>query len=233
MRHRLLFLKLTGYYVVVIGALAALGSIFPDVMTYLPFGATETLIGNGAVDPFAPLELGASQVSGLGESSLWVGCAVLTAGLLMIPITWVYMDMRTKEALDQSLVETMLILPVVVAGIVIVVQNSLALAFSLAGIVAGVQFRNTLKDPGDSLFILIAIGTGLAAGVGAAEVAGIVTIAFNYLFVTLWGLDYGGKRHGHRFMRHSRKKDHDEDDEAEDENHNHHAPAERRRDPHG
>jgi hypothetical protein len=218
MRHRILFLKLTVYYGVIIGLLFAVNAFLPSVMTYVPIGGTEALIGNAAADAFTPLQLGTAHVSGLGGNVVWILGAVIMAALLMIPVTWVYMDMRTKEALDQSMVETMLVLPVVVAGIVVVVQNSLPLAFSLAGIVAGVQFRNTLKDPGDSLFILIAIGCGLATGVGAAEVAGIVTIGFNYIFVALWGLDYGGKRHGHRFMRKSRKKDHDDEDEGGTQN---------------
>jgi len=214
MRHRILFLKLTAYYGLIVGILFVVNAFLPTVMAYVPVGGTEALIGNAALDPFTPLQLGTAHVSGLGENIVWILGAVVTAALLMFPVTWVYMDMRTKEALDQSMVETMLVLPVVVAGIVVVVQNSLPLAFSLAGIVAGVQFRNTLKDPGDSLFILIAIGTGLATGVGAAEVAGVVTLGFNYLFVILWGMDYGGKRHGHRFMRRSRKRDHDDEDEG-------------------
>ena len=52
----------------------------------------------------------------------------------------------------------------VVTGIVIIVQNWLALAFSLAGIAGAVRFRNSLKSSGDALFILLAVGTGLGAG---------------------------------------------------------------------
>jgi Domain of unknown function (DUF4956) len=215
MRHRILFLRLTVYYAVLAAIVSAINALLPSLMAYLPIGATETLMGSVTVDPFTPLEIGANHISGLGESMVWIAGAVVGTILLMLPVSWVYIDMRAKEALDQSLVETMLVLPVAVAGIVVVVQNSLALAFSLAGIVAGVQFRNTLKDPGDSLFILLAIGTGLAAGVGAAEVAAVATLTFNYVFVVLWALDYGGKRHGHRYMRRSRKKDHDDDENGE------------------
>ena len=41
---------------------------------------------------------------------------------VILPVTWVYLKIRAK--LDQSLVETMLILPVVVADVVIIVQHS-------------------------------------------------------------------------------------------------------------
>ncbi len=71
------------------------------------------------------------------------------------------------------------------------VHNSLALAFSLGGIVAVVRFRNTLKSTGDALYILVAIGIGLAAGVGAMEIAIVMSVAFNYCFLILWISDYG------------------------------------------
>jgi hypothetical protein len=73
-----------------------------------------------------------------------------------------------------------LILPAVVAGIVTVVQHSLALAFSLAGIVAGVRFRRSLNDTFDTLFILSSIGVGIAAGVKSIEIAVVLTVFFNY-----------------------------------------------------
>ena len=96
------------------------------------------------------------------------------------------------EAADLSAYD--LVLPMVVTGIVIVVQNSLALAFSLAGIAGAVRFRNSLKSSGDALFILLAVGIGLSAGIGALELAIVMTIAFNYTFLILWVTDYGDRR---------------------------------------
>ena len=109
--------------------------------------------------------------------------------LLMLPISWVHKDIHRTSVHDHSLDETVLILPGIVAGIVLVVQHSLALAFSLAGIVAGVQFRRALQDTFDTLFILVAIGTGIAAGVRALEIAAILTIFFTYatLYVHYFG----------------------------------------------
>jgi hypothetical protein len=75
------------------------------------------------------------------------------------------------------------VLPAVVAGIVTVVQHSLALAFSLAGIVAGVRFRRALSDTFDTLFILASIGVGIAAGIKSIEIAVMLTVFFNYAAV--------------------------------------------------
>ena len=87
----------------------------------------------------------------------------------------------------------------------IVVHNSLALAFSLAGIVGGVRFRNSLKSSGDALYILLAIGIGLSAGIGAIEIALVMSIVFNYVFLALWGADYGALHGAHRYLRKKKK----------------------------
>jgi hypothetical protein len=98
----------------------------------------------------------------------------------MLPVSWVYRAIHTDSIYDHSIDTTTLILPAVVAGIVTIVQHSLALAFSLAGIVAGVRFRRALSDTFDTLFILSSIGVGIAAGVKSIEIAVVLTVFFNY-----------------------------------------------------
>ena len=109
--------------------------------------------------------------------------------ILMIPVSWVYKSIHEGSVYDHSLDETSLVLPAVVAGIVTVVQHSLALAFSLAGIVAGVRFRRALSDTFDTLFIFVAIGVGIAAGVASVEIAVVITVFFNYttVFICAFG----------------------------------------------
>jgi phosphotransferase system glucose/maltose/N-acetylglucosamine-specific IIC component len=110
------------------------------------------------------------------------------------------MTVRGGEEYDQSLVNTIIVLPMVVTGIVIIVQNSLALAFSLAGIAGAVRFRNSLKSSGDALFILLAVGVGLSAGIGAIELAAVISIFFNYCFAVLWITEYGERAGMKRFL---------------------------------
>jgi hypothetical protein len=99
---------------------------------------------------------------------------------------------------DQSLVQTVIMLPVVVSAILIVVANSLALAFSLAGIVAAVRFRNNLKDSRDAVYIFAAVGIGFAAGVGVLAIAAFLSVFFSVLELLLWKLDLTAD-HEHTF----------------------------------
>jgi hypothetical protein len=138
---------------------------------------------------------------------VWLIVAILGAVALMIPVSWVYMAIRTQAKVDQSLVETMIILPVAVTGIVLIVQNSLALAFALTGVVAGVRFRNTLKSPADSVFIFMSVGVGLAAGIGMLMIALIMSVVFNYTFLALWTWNYGYVQEAKTYMRLSKEEE--------------------------
>lgn len=197
-----LFLKLTAYYAVVGIVIFAALSIFPGLREYLPIGGVEALISQPDVNPLegSARAATAEQVGTFGESLFWLGMAIIGAFLTALPVSWVYMGIRTGEEYDQSLISTILILPLVVTGIVIIVQNSLALAFALAGIAGAVRFKNSLKSSGDALFILISVGTGLAAGIGAVELAIVMGVGFNYAFLVLWATEYGEREGMKRYM---------------------------------
>ncbi|MGI9625892.1 MAG: DUF4956 domain-containing protein [Longimicrobiales bacterium] len=124
------------------------------------------------------------------------GIGIVTASLvgavgIMIPVAWSYIVIKRRDDYDQSIVHALLILPVAVTGIVIIVQNSIALAFSLAGIVAAVRFRTTLKDTKDAVYVFLAIGVGLAAGVQALGVAFVLSLVYNIITLILWRFDFG------------------------------------------
>jgi uncharacterized protein DUF4956 len=117
--------------------------------------------------------------------------AMIGALALVIPVARVYMLTKQRQGYDPSVVQTVILLPVAIAGIVAVVQNSLALAFSLAGLAAAVRFRNTLKDTKDAVYIFVAMGVGLATGVQALALGFVMTVIYNVSVVTLWALNVG------------------------------------------
>jgi hypothetical protein len=110
---------------------------------------------------------------------------------LMLPVSWVYMSARRDRAHNQSVAQTLLVLPMIVAGVILIVRDSLALAFSLAGVVAAVRFRTSLADARDVVFIFLAIAVGFAAGTQVLSVAAIVSLMFNFVLVFIWQYDFG------------------------------------------
>jgi len=133
----------------------------------------------------------AATANQLGEINLalTVALAMISAILLSIPVAWVYVLTRAKRGYQQSVVHLLIVLPLVVSGIVVLVQYSLALAFSLAGIVAAVRFRNTLDDSKDAVYVFLATAIGLSAAVNV-PVAAVISVLFNVTVLTLWYSDF-------------------------------------------
>lgn len=123
--------------------------------------------------------------------SLSMALSMLGAFLLMLPASWVYMATRQKKGFDQQVVQTFIILAVAVAGVIIIAKNSVALAFSLAGVVGAVRFRNNLPETRDTLFVFLAIGVGLAAGVDALTAAAVLSMVFNFVVLAMDKMNYG------------------------------------------
>jgi len=201
MRAGRLLLQITVYYLLIALAVFIAMKLWPGVRGYLPVGGVEQLISQPAKNPLDANGVArAAHVANLGQSIFWLVVAIVAALLVSLPVSWVYMAVRGGDEYDQSLVNTIIVLPMVVTGIVIIVQNSLALAFALAGIAGAVRFRNSLKSSGDALFILLSVATGLSAGIGAIELAAVVSVAFNYCFVILWITEYGEREGMKRFL---------------------------------
>ncbi len=80
-----------------------------------------------------------------------------------------------------------------VSAILVVVRDSLALAFSLAGIVAAVRFRNNLKESGDAVYIFGSIGIGFATGIHAISVAAALSVVFVIVELALWKFDFSAE----------------------------------------
>jgi len=196
--------RLMIYHLGLAALLLFMAWLFPDFIDSLPIGGvgdiTSSVNVSNVSEPVAVTPPGSnieivssliqagSQFDRLGDARQLI-IVVIGTWLLMLPVSWVIKGIHQSSAYDHSLDETTLVLPGVVAAIVLVVQHSLALAFSLAGIIAGVQFRRALQDTFDALFILVAIGVGIAGGVEALEIAAVLTMFFAYatLYVSFFG----------------------------------------------
>lgn len=183
---RLTLLRLTAYYVTVGVLLLCLSALLPQE-AIAPTPSQPPPDMPGAIEWFK----GQVAVFRTG-APLWVDALfqMVAAFLLVLPLAFVYVRTRTRVKFDHSLVQTVIVLPIVVTAILVVVRDSLALAFSLAGIVAAVRFRNTLKESGDAVYIFGAIGIGFATGIHAISVAAVLSIVFVVVELALWKFDF-------------------------------------------
>ena len=187
--------RLLAYYIIVGGVFAALLYFFPVVRQLFSGERLEELTSAPMVleDGLTSgqLQAPAAELPSSVKLAITTSLSLIATLVLMLPVTWVYMSARRPRRQNQSVVETLIILPIVVAGVVLIVRNSLALAFSLAGVVAAVRFRTNLRDTRDTVFIFLAIGVGFAAGVQVITVGAIASIIFNLVLLFIWRYDFG------------------------------------------
>jgi hypothetical protein len=186
--------RLVAYYAVLGAALASLIVLFPStgrVLLGSGYDATSgsSLLRDGLTSGQAPTSI--LQAGTLLELAVTTTLCLVGTIALMLPVSWVYMSARQVRGHSQAIVQTLIILPIVVAGIVLIVRNSLALAFSLAGVVAAVRFRTTLRDARDVVFVFLAIAVGFAAGVQTLAVGALLSVIFNLVLLMSWRYDFG------------------------------------------
>jgi len=178
------------YYGFWVGVMSYVLSRFPILNEYFPIGGVSDLAAARA-DTFEPIYSSARDTVLAAHGPIRLAFASAGALILTVPISWVYFITSRARRIDQSFLQTIMILPVVVTGIAMIVLNSLALAFSLAGVVAAVRFRFTLAKPSDAMYIFVAIGIGLGSGIGALGVSTVISCAFVVATLSIWKLEYG------------------------------------------
>ena len=122
-----------------------------------------------------------------------VSMSLLFSFLFALPVTWVYRWTRSGKKYSQAFAQTLLVVPIAIALVVFLVKDSVALAFSLAGIVAAVRFRTSLNEPMDATYMFIVIGIGLAAGIQYGSVAILASVAFNTVALGVWRMNWGAE----------------------------------------
>lgn len=164
------------------------GGVWFFVRDYAP--TTWGMLLENSFAPMADTRNGATSAANQGPALVPTVIAMMAALATALPVTWIYTYTRQRKGYQQSVVQTFLILPVIVAGIVVLVKHSIALAFSLGGIVAAMRFRTTLEDSKDAANIFVVTGIGLAAAV-EPPVAYAISIGYNMLVLALWYTDFG------------------------------------------
>ena len=183
---------------------------FPGLAVYMPIGGVDELASSN-LDSFEPIYTSMERtiLSPTGAVSLLL--ASIGALILTVPVSWAYFITSRQTRIDQSFLQTIMILPIVVTGISMIVLTSLALAFALAGVVAAVRFRFTLKQPSDAMYVFVAISIGLGAGIGAVAIAGVISLTFVLATLFIWRLEYGKTLAG-PFLTMLTRRDAGEDD---------------------
>jgi len=199
-----LIVKLVIYFVVFLSLNIGSLLIDSDWLQYMPIGGSDALEqSRGAVD----IEITQSGLSAIATGAeeetsavtiedvkimlVFLTTTLLGTVLVMIPVTWTYIATTYDAGTSKTFVRALMVLPICGSTVVLLIQDSLALAFGLAALVAAVRFRVALAEAIDGIYIFAAICIGLAAGIGYLGVAAVMAMFFCLVNAVLWHMDYG------------------------------------------
>ena len=206
-----IIIRLIVYYLAWLLALGGIFHLFPDILTYVAQERArfEGQQGGTGADVPITLEKMKEGVATLVEGNITEALILVTlvdpahtipvvialaiAFWLTLPMTWLYRWTRPPKKYSQSFAHTLLVIPIAISLVVFLVKDSVALAFSLAGIVAAVRFRTSLEEPMDSVYMLMAIGIGLAAGTQLFLVAYLASLVFVIVTLGVWKSNFGAQ----------------------------------------
>ena len=194
-----IIIRLVIYYAAWLLALSGVFHLFPQILQYVAqereriFVAKSVTSGADAVPfPLGKIEEGVGRLADPAHTVPVMVALVLAFGVTL-PITWVYRWTRPRKKYSQSFAQTLLVVPISIALVVFLVKGSLALAFSLAGIVGAVRFRTSLDEPIDAVYMFMAIGIGLASGTQLTTVAYLASLTFVIIALGVWKSNFGAQ----------------------------------------
>jgi hypothetical protein len=126
---------------------------------------------------------------------------LLLAFVLGTPLAWVYVRTHHGTSYSRSFVQSLVILPLIIAIVMLAIGDSLARAFGLFGALALIRFRTPIKDSRDTVFLFLSVAVGITVGVQNTQLAvfgtGFTLLVAAYLYGVGFGkkLDHDGVLH--------------------------------------
>jgi len=101
---------------------------------------------------------------------------LIASAVIGMLVTVVHRQYRHGPAANPALDQAQVLLCISGALMMIIIGNSVARAFGIAGAASIIRFRTPVEDPRDITILFILMGLGMAAGLGALAVAGLGTL---------------------------------------------------------
>ena len=119
-----------------------------------------------------------------------IAIALTLSFLLSAGIGWVYRFTHRNVSYSQSYVQTLVILGMLIALIMLVVGSNIARAFALVGALSVVRFRNAIKETRDVGFIFLVMGVGMAVGTRFYTLGIVAAVAISLIIVVMYRFNW-------------------------------------------
>lgn len=197
-----LMVALALYFVLLFGGASLAVIAKPELLPVLPIGGVDALDMakpditsksdlDQLVSPNTDADRPPMTAEEVGLVVLFLSFSLSGTLLVMLPIAWTYAATRRDIGYRKNFLRALMVLPICGTTVVLLIQDSLALAFGLAAMVAAVRFRVALDEAIDGIYIFAAICISLAAGIGHLGVAAIMAVFFCFANAILWQARFG------------------------------------------
>ena len=116
---------------------------------------------------------------------------IISALLLGMAISVVYMQVHKKQGYSADFILAMIMLPAIISMIILLVGNSVARAFSLAGAFSLIRFRSAAGSSKDIAYVFFTLGVGLACGMGYIGYGVVFAVVLCLAMIVLESVKFG------------------------------------------
>lgn len=140
-----------------------------------------------------------------------VALVLLLSLTLTAVCAWVYRATHRGTSYAQSFAQTLVMMGMVTALIMLIIGSNIARAFSLVGALSVIRFRNAVKETRDVGYMFLVMAIGMACGTRFYMLAAVATAVFAAVLTAMFKLDMFNKRVTERILRLRLPASHDPD----------------------
>lgn len=153
-----------------------------------------------SVDRFLQQLFSGSSPSHAADLQTILICLLLSF-VLGQSLAWVYTWTHSGLSYSRSFVQSIIVLTIIAALVMVIIGANVVAAFGLIGALALIRFRNVLKDTRDASFIFSALVIGMGVGSGQFGLAIIGTLALGAILIYLSATGFGGRERHDGMLR--------------------------------
>jgi hypothetical protein len=116
-------------------------------------------------------------------------------------VGWVYRFTHRGTSYSQSFAQTLVVVSMTTALIMLIIGSNIARAFALVGALSVIRFRNAMKETRDVGFMFLAMAMGMAVGTRFYLLAVFATAVMSAFIVALYKFNLFAKLIRERILR--------------------------------
>jgi hypothetical protein len=130
-----------------------------------------------------------------------VAIVLVLSFLLSATIASIYKSTHRGTSYSQSFAQTLVLMGMVTALIMLIIGSNIARAFSLVGALSVIRFRNAVKETRDVGFMFLVMAIGMAIGTRFYLLAAIATAILGAVIYIMFKGDFFARRVAERLLR--------------------------------